>query len=131
VREAGYTGRVTEPADPFVVPSVPRSVAEVRRYAVGVCTSLGREQLVDVLALLVSEVTTNAVVHGAGSVGVRVLGTDGGVRVEVTDESTAVPVVRRADTEAEGGRGLALVEALAVRWGVLPLPDGKTVWFEV
>ena len=33
--------------------------------------------------------------------------------------------------EAEGGRGVWLVESLAVGWGVDPLPDGKRVWFEV
>lgn len=117
--------------DAFVVPSVPRSVSAVRRYAVGVCGDLGRDEQCDVVALLVSEVATNAVVHGTGEVRVVVTATPRGVRVEVTDESTSLPVPREADTDAEGGRGLALVDALAARWGVLGRADGKTVWFEV
>jgi hypothetical protein len=31
----------------------------------------------------------------------------------------------------EGGRGIALVDALSSGWGAETTPDGKTVWFEV
>jgi hypothetical protein len=43
-----------------------------------------------------------------------------------------MPYVRHVDEDAEGGRGLEIVAALADDWGVYPLPDGpgKTIWFE-
>ncbi len=115
----------------FVVPSVPRSVAAVRRYAVQCARELGRDEHAEVLALLVSEVATNAVVHGTGEVQVRVLLAGDRLRVEVADESTRLPTPRTADLEAEGGRGLALVAALAQDWGVQSTAGGKTVWFEL
>ena len=31
----------------------------------------------------------------------------------------------------EGGRGLYLVDQLAIRWGSRPTEDGKAVWFEM
>ncbi|EYT83913.1 regulatory protein, partial [Streptomyces sp. Tu 6176] len=61
----------------------------------------------------------------------------GGVRIEVTDARgeqlpTTPPYPEGPSTEAESGRGLLLVEALADRWGVQPYPPGgKTVWAEI
>jgi hypothetical protein len=56
----------------------------------------------------------------------------GTVRVAVMDTSDA-PLARRAAAEEDvSGRGLALVESLARRWGVDPVAGGgKAVWFEV
>ncbi len=42
-----------------------------------------------------------------------------------------MPVPRQTGLDAEGGRGLALVDSLAVRWGTDSAPEGKTVWFEL
>jgi hypothetical protein len=53
------------------------------------------------------------------------------LRVVVFDGSPVLPVPRRAHAGAEDGRGLALVEVLAVSWGVDARPDGKSLWFEV
>ncbi|MFF0221257.1 ATP-binding protein [Streptomyces sp. NPDC004629] len=47
------------------------------------------------------------------------------------DFSKALPVRKNPDTADESGRGLALVEELAVRWGTDPLPWGKQVWAEL
>jgi hypothetical protein len=53
-------------------------------------------------------------------------------RVEVTDASADSPSPRDAAADEDSGRGLALVENLARRWGVRAAPGGgKTVWFEV
>ena len=35
------------------------------------------------------------------------------------------------DWQAEGGRGLRLVELVADEWGVVDLPEGKQVWFRL
>jgi len=57
---------------------------------------------------------------------------DAGVRVEVTDrKADGVPVLRRPDDEAEGSRGLQLVEELAARWGYERGGGQATIWFEV
>ncbi|WP_260474395.1 ATP-binding protein [Streptomyces sp. WAC 04229] len=86
--------------------------------------------------LCASELLTNVLDHvGEGTpVTVRVTVTGGGhTRVEVTDPGTrALPVRLRptADTD-ESGRGLALIEALALRWGVEHDRGHKTVWCEL
>lgn len=116
----------------LVVPSTPRSVALVRRYAVDACVALGWGASADTVALLVSEVATNAVLHAYGpEIRVRVVDRGERLRIEVADGSPVLPVPRRARDGAENGRGLALVEALAVRWGVEGRPDGKELWFEI
>ena len=116
----------------LAVPSAPRNIALLRRYAVTACTRFGRSDAVDTVALLVSEVATNAVLHAYGpEVRVRVLAIGRCLRIEVFDGSPVLPVQRHAAEGAEGGRGIALVEALAVRWGVDARATGKTFWFEV
>ena len=114
----------------LTVPSVPRSVAAVRRFAVTACVGCP-DEVRDTVALLVSEVATNALVHGNGDVEVSVRVCQGRLRVEVSDGSSTAPQPRSADPEAEGGRGLALVDALSSSWGTELTASGKTVWFEV
>lgn len=115
----------------LAVPSVPASVAAIRRFAAAACGRLGYEQASDVAQLLVSEVATNALVHGAGEVRVRVASTGTGLRFEVADGSSAMPWRRDAGPDAESGRGLGLVAALATDWGAFATGEGKVVWFEV
>ncbi|MDQ0811557.1 anti-sigma regulatory factor (Ser/Thr protein kinase) [Streptomyces sp. B3I7] len=87
------------------------------------------------VGLCVSELLTNVIDHvGEGTpVTVRVLGTPyGSTRVEVTDpDPRALPVLLRASPADESGRGLALLDALALRWGVEQGAGHKTVWCEV
>jgi anti-sigma regulatory factor (Ser/Thr protein kinase) len=89
--------------------------------------------------LLASELVTNSLRYG-GSAGpgeavtftVTVVVWDAGVRVEVTGrKADGVPVLRPPDDEAEGGRGLRLVEDLAVRWGYDRGGGQATTWFEL
>ena len=87
----------------------------------------------DELALLVTEVATNALRHGGPGVDLwlRPL-PGGGLRVELIDgRSDALPRMRRPDADAEGGRGLMIVAALARAWGSERLSAGKCVWFEL
>ncbi|MGW5129930.1 ATP-binding protein [Streptomyces sp. NPDC004135] len=86
--------------------------------------------------LCASELVTNVIRHvGEGvPVTVRVWEEEGGrVRVGVTDpDPRALPVlVAAAGAEAESGRGLALLDALALRWGVEQEAGRKTVWCEL
>ena len=87
--------------------------------------------------LMVSELFGNSVRHSGSAapgetvtVAVRVRG--GAVRVEVTDRSgPGVPEARQAGAEGEGGRGLDLVNSLAVRWGTRRRGGRRVTWFEV
>ncbi|MEU3887482.1 ATP-binding protein [Streptomyces sp. NPDC029041] len=86
--------------------------------------------------LCASELVTNVIRHvGEGvPVTVRLWRAEGGrVRLGVSDPDPRVPpvLVAGAGAEAESGRGLALLEALAVRWGVEQEAGRKTVWCEL
>jgi anti-sigma regulatory factor (Ser/Thr protein kinase) len=89
-----------------------------------------------VAVLLVSEVFSNSVRHsGSGAPGetvtVAVIAGDRTVRVEVTDRAgPGVPELRAAGRDAEGGRGLQLVEGLAARWGCRRRGGRMVTWFE-
>ena len=85
----------------------------------------------DDLRLIVSELVTNAVVHGPNHT-IRVsveLGEDGVVRGEIEDEGSGSVRLRAAGTEAGGGYGLGIVDALSDSWGVRG--ESTRVWFEL
>ena len=86
------------------------------------------------LLLVVSELVTNAVVHGAEPIRVTMVRAPERVRVEVTDGAAASSPHGnpRPPTDAETGRGLSVVTRLAVAWGWRASPGrGKTVWAEL
>ncbi|TWV42690.1 ATP-binding protein [Streptomyces misionensis] len=94
-------------------------------------------QVADSAELLLSELMSNAVQHArrpfGRQIGVRVARYDGRLRVEVADANDARPRPKAADADDEHGRGLAIVAALAGRWGCCPRPRGigKAVWAEL
>ncbi len=85
----------------------------------------------DIAVLLVSELVTNALLHGRPPVELHAQRTPDGLRVEVRDGAAQEPVVRDTPLDVPGGQGLRLVEALASRWGWAPAGRGKSVWFEL
>ena len=85
-------------------------------------------ELVDDVVLLVSELVTNAVIHGRPPVEVRLRRSLDSVVLEVHDGATTLPRKQRPAPEDEHGRGLLLVALLADRWGTSPTPHGKSVW---
>ncbi len=90
------------------------------------------EEAQEAAVLLVSELVTNALLHGTPPVTLLARRTRRGARVEVHDaDPTRHPTLRPAQTELAAGRGLRLVDALASRWGWSPSSHGKGVWFEV
>jgi DNA-binding NarL/FixJ family response regulator len=111
-----------------------QSARAARRFVSQVLTGWDDDEgdLTDTVTLLVSELVTNAVVHAGSDVEVAVRLTSTAARIEVTDASAEAISPRDATSEEDSGRGLALVETLAPRWGVRPAPGGgKTVWFEL
>lgn len=113
----------------------PERVAVARAFAAAVLG--GQHSQGDTLALLVSELVTNSVRHSGSRlpgqvVTVTIASAGGVIRVEVTDRSgPAVPVLRPSHAEAEGRRGLGLVDTLAARWGVEHAGSHTTTWFEL
>ncbi len=95
--------------------------------------SMSQEALAT-LALLVSELVSNAVMHSDAPASseirlrARLLDADA-VRVEVTDEGSGFHATPR-DPDRPGGYGLFLVESQASKWGI-ELRQGTCVWFEL
>lgn len=110
---------------------VPASAAEARQFVDETLSGWGCDAFVDASRLLVSELVTNAVLHARTDMTLVVRLIRTGVRIEVHDGSPVAPVVRNYEDEAMTGRGLALVDELALRWGVERESDGKAVWFEL
>jgi anti-sigma regulatory factor (Ser/Thr protein kinase) len=114
---------------------VPRSVALARHRAARLVAEWGYEHLAGDVALVVSELMTNALLHGSlrdRLVRLRILTTPAALRVEISDpRGERLPCPRDATGEDQFGRGLTLVEALADDWGMGPRAGvGKTVWAE-
>ena len=108
------------------------SSAAARRFMEETLDRWHCADVLDVVNLLVSELVTNAVVHGGSEADVSVVLTPTALRVEVGDRDEYVPAPKGADDDwATSGRGLALVEAMSKAWGVDPVKGGKVIWFEV
>jgi PAS domain S-box-containing protein len=109
-------------------------VGEARRYLLSLLPAESGEAG-DSLALMLSELATNAVQHASTDFEVSVdIAPDGRhVRVAVSDTAESFPVPQDADAEASDGRGLHIVRALADAWGIDMRrgKPGKTVWFWV
>ncbi len=119
----------------LVLDALPGDVRRARRWVSDQCHhAMHEDDTCDVLSLLVSEVVSNAVVHGTGPVTVELDETPQRLRVTVGDSSSDLPTVKRQrDLAATSGRGLMLVDSLAQAWGVRDSPSGsgKHVWFAV
>jgi anti-sigma regulatory factor (Ser/Thr protein kinase) len=109
------------------LPRSPDSISAARRLVNGRTSSLDSQQRKDV-ALMVSELVTNAIVHGVGTISLRIDVKADAVRVEVADDGN-VALAPSPEPGAHGGWGLRIVEQLADDWGVL---EGSTkVWFQL
>jgi anti-sigma regulatory factor (Ser/Thr protein kinase) len=121
----------------LALPAAPPSVRLARSWVCEVLVEIGRPELVSTAQLGVSELVTNAIIHGRPPLTVAVTGPVTHPRIEVTDHGTGAlhPMnlaVAEDGVPATFGRGLALVAMNARLWGAEPTPDGfgKRVWFE-
>ena len=131
-------GQVTAPDGDTMRADLPADLTSARQARAAVRHALAAwrmDHLSGDAELLASELVANAAEHGDGqpiSLALRRHPGPGGrpgITCEVTDTSPAMP--RRTDPEpdAERGRGLAIVAALAQSSGVRATQAGKTTWF--
>jgi anti-sigma regulatory factor (Ser/Thr protein kinase) len=113
-----------------------REAARAARRAFAENASALPLSLQEDLALLVTELVSNAVLHGGagddGPVQVEFRRQAGRVRVEVVNPGTAFePPASPTNGGSSGGWGLLLVDQIAERWGIMPAQSGTCVWFEL
>jgi anti-sigma regulatory factor (Ser/Thr protein kinase) len=119
----------------LTIPARPEHVATARRFVIA---TLGDDHpQADTAILLTSELVTNSLQHSASSHDGAVLAVGASraahwLRVEVVDEGgPSLPTLREVSADAERGRGLTLVDALATCWGTERGVTGTTTWFEI
>jgi serine phosphatase RsbU (regulator of sigma subunit) len=120
------------PADNHVSWTLPAELTSARRARGLIRRPLTRWNLADLIPvteLLVSELVTNSVRYAQGMIGLRLV-LEGGLVVEVTDDSAALPRLRHPDEDDERGRGLQVISQFAQRWGARRTATGKVVWCE-
>ncbi|MFI1225767.1 MULTISPECIES: ATP-binding protein [unclassified Streptomyces] len=107
------------------------SVGASRTFVVHVLTEWQLTDLIDDIELCVSELATNALLHGVPpgrEFAVRLDLADDLVRLEVRDTGDGRPEVQHPDESSCSGRGLFLVGELAADFGIDHHIVGKTVW---
>jgi len=104
----------------------PASIRAARQALLRACADWGVARVAEA-ELVVSELVTNALLHGRGDVGLRLHTDGGGLRIEVEDGSPGPPQVAQGRAPGHGGYGLRIVQRLS-SWGWYPTRIGKVVW---
>lgn len=118
----------------FILAGTHEEVSPARRMVVDLVRAWGvalDDETEDGVRLVASELITNAVLHGQGPPTVVLYRRPDSLVIEVQDANPSIPQSSCGDAEAENGRGLVLVDALAVRSGWEPCERGKRVWAEL
>lgn len=109
------------------------AVPLARRFVLGEIGDTPKK-FADSIAVMVSELASNAVLHAHSRFRISVERLPGSVRVDVTDYGGGFPEPQLAPpSDALHGRGLYIVKNLAEEWGITESRDGgeKSVWFKV
>jgi anti-sigma regulatory factor (Ser/Thr protein kinase)/anti-anti-sigma regulatory factor len=120
--------------DELLLAPTPTAPAAARTFVRQVCRywelALPDATVMERAVLLANELVTNAVVHAHTELQLRLELRGDRLHIAVRDGSPRLlRLVTAPDPEAQGGRGLWLVEQLAAGWGVNRHPDGgKVVW---
>ncbi|MEF9903035.1 MULTISPECIES: ATP-binding protein [Streptomyces] len=114
-------------------PAKLEAASQARRDITLALKTWGLLHLVDAAEQIVTELVANAVEHtDAATVGVSITRTgEEAARIVVTDTSRTRPTPAVPSADAEHGRGLLLVEALAHGWGSEVVHGGKRVWADL
>lgn len=108
-----------------------QSVRRARDFVTETLTGWGYLDRLNDARICVSELATNALVHGVPpgqAFAVHVSCDETSVRIEIRDSGEGTPVRRTPTPCEQSGRGLLLVAALADDWGIEGHAVGKTVW---
>ncbi|MFD9329120.1 ATP-binding protein [Streptomyces sp. NPDC060065] len=113
--------------------AAPAYLSAVRQAVRGALDKWGATAVAEEAELAVTELAANVIKHvGEGAAATLVLEpVDDRLRVELHDESRAVPALLSADGDLECGRGLHLLSAMCLEWGTLLTASGKAVWCEL
>ena len=85
----------------------------------------------EVVALVVSELVTNALRHAQGGASLLLVFQAGRLRIVVGDSSLRPPARRNGSQGRIGGHGMDIVTALTCAWGVIGTTTGKRVWADL
>ena len=131
IERSGQASRRPAAADRIELHPGASSPARARRFLSERSTAWSLpESLGDQLALVASELVTNAVLHAHTPLTLTVELLDDRVRISVRDGSSAPAALRRYRKDALTGRGLGVIAAVSQAWGVEPARDGKVIWAE-
>jgi anti-sigma regulatory factor (Ser/Thr protein kinase) len=123
---------VASAAAEAIVPSRPDSTPAARAFLSGLLSGWGLpDEVIDDASLLTTELVSNAIRHGTGTVTLQVEVDQDVVQVRVHDEAGELPEVKVTDATSLGGRGLFIVQCVADEWGADEANPGKTVWFRL
>jgi len=114
----------------FLIHNTPAAPSVARAYVRQTLSSAPRE-VVDVVALMVSELATNCVRYADSDFTMSIEQTSGSVTVDFADDGEDCVTMRRPGPDDPTGRGLRVVDELADKWGVREGLErgGKSVWF--
>lgn len=125
------TGRTTTHRVVHRLDPTPAAAARSRQVVRDAITDGLFAHRVDDACGAVTELVTNAVLHGREPLELVLDLSAERLRVEVRDTNPVSPTFTMLDPTAVTGRGLLLVSALCDHWGIEPEADGKSVWFEL
>jgi serine phosphatase RsbU (regulator of sigma subunit) len=109
----------------------PLVASRARRLVSSTLEAWGLADHRDAVAMVVTELISNAVRHSPSPRELRLLYTHGRLIVEVADGDDRPPRRIQAAAYDENHRGLYIVDILARRWGARSTPHGKVVWAEL
>ncbi|MET0416990.1 MAG: ATP-binding protein [Actinoplanes sp.] len=100
-----------------------------RELAAEACSLWELPQLTDPAAVVAGELVTNAVDHAQTMIDLRISVNRRYLQIAVWDGAVTEPRFAAGDmSDPQAGRGLLLVQAMAQRWGSIPIDGGKVVW---
>ena len=108
--------------------ATPISASEARAFVSHHLVDYRLLDLVESVRLVVSELATNALVHGQTPFVVTLSSEDDSVRLTVQDDSDWIASRGPGQVLLGSGRGLRIVDMLSRDWGVVIAPGSTTVW---